>query len=166
VLINPARNQSIFRRRSPIRLWCLSQHLLRLNPLPRSQFGSRRRFPRAASQRQDNEGEGPTSSFNHAALIDDHSIRLGREFLLLRWTTSSKVAPAACRAVLRPSITECYELCSRLVQRTCSPCRTASVRGQRSPLATPHGNNPRERSYTCKCPADLSAPPRRQRHRC
>jgi hypothetical protein len=52
VLINPARNPSIFRRRFPIRLWYPSQHLLRQNPLPRSQFGSRRRFPRAASQRQ------------------------------------------------------------------------------------------------------------------
>ena len=52
MLINPARNPSIFRRRFPIRLWYPSQHLLRQNPLPRSQFGSRRRFPRAASQRQ------------------------------------------------------------------------------------------------------------------
>ena len=52
MLINPARNPSIFRRRFPIRLWYPSQHLLRQNPLPRSQFGSRRRFPKAASQRQ------------------------------------------------------------------------------------------------------------------
>src|SRR6266481_10181991 len=52
MLINPARNPSIFRRRFPIRLWYPSQHLLRQNPLPRSQFGSRRRFPNAASQRQ------------------------------------------------------------------------------------------------------------------
>ena len=52
MLINPARNPSIFRRRFPIRLWYPSQHLFRQNPLPRSQFGSRRRFPRAASQRQ------------------------------------------------------------------------------------------------------------------
>jgi len=52
VLINPARNPSIFRRQFPIRLWYPSQHLLRQNPLPGSQFGSRRRFPRAASQRQ------------------------------------------------------------------------------------------------------------------
>jgi hypothetical protein len=52
VLINPARNPSIFRRQFPIRLWYPSQHLLRQNPLPRSQFGSRRRFPSAASQRQ------------------------------------------------------------------------------------------------------------------
>jgi hypothetical protein len=33
-------------------LWYPSQHLVRQNPFPRSQFGSRRRFPRAASQRQ------------------------------------------------------------------------------------------------------------------
>ena len=52
MLINPARNPSIFRRRFPIRLWYPGQHLLRQNPLPRSQFGSRRRFPSAASQRQ------------------------------------------------------------------------------------------------------------------
>jgi ABC transporter substrate binding protein len=52
VLINPARNPSIFRRRFPIRSWYPSQHLLRQNPLPRSQFGSRRRFPSGASQRQ------------------------------------------------------------------------------------------------------------------
>src|SRR6266511_1890367 len=32
----------------PIRLWYPSQHLLRQNPLPRSQFGSPRRFPSAA----------------------------------------------------------------------------------------------------------------------
>ena len=48
MLINPARNPSIFRRRFPIRLWYPSQHLLRSNLLPRSQFVSRRRFPRAA----------------------------------------------------------------------------------------------------------------------
>ena len=48
MLINPARNPSIFRRRFPIRLWYPSQHLLRQNPPPRSQFVSRRRFPRAA----------------------------------------------------------------------------------------------------------------------
>jgi hypothetical protein len=53
VLINPARNPSIFRRRFPIRLWYPSQHLLRQNPLPRSQFGSRRRFPSAPSQPAD-----------------------------------------------------------------------------------------------------------------
>ena len=52
MLISPARNPSIFRRRFRIRLWYPSQHLLRQNPLPRSQFGSRRRFPSAASQRQ------------------------------------------------------------------------------------------------------------------
>ena len=52
MLINPVRSPSIFRRRFPIRLWYPSQHLFRQNPLPRSQFGSRRRFPRAASQRQ------------------------------------------------------------------------------------------------------------------
>ena len=46
MLINPARNPSIFRRRFPIRLWYPSQHLLRQNPPPRSQFVSRRRFPR------------------------------------------------------------------------------------------------------------------------
>src|SRR5262249_16210518 len=51
-LINPARNQSIFRMRFPIRSWYPSQHLLRQNPLPRTQFGYRRRFPRAASQPQ------------------------------------------------------------------------------------------------------------------
>jgi hypothetical protein len=51
VLINPARNPSIFRRPFPIRSWYPSQHLLRQNLLPRSQFGSRRRLPRA-SQRQ------------------------------------------------------------------------------------------------------------------
>ncbi len=45
MLINPARNPSIFRRRFPIRLWYPSQHLLRQNPLPRSQFGSRRGCP-------------------------------------------------------------------------------------------------------------------------
>jgi len=45
VLINPARNPSIFRRRFPIRLWYPNQHLLRQNPLPRSQFGSRRGCP-------------------------------------------------------------------------------------------------------------------------
>jgi hypothetical protein len=49
VLINPARNPSIFRRRFPIRLWYPSQHLLRQNPLPRSPFGSPRRFPKAAA---------------------------------------------------------------------------------------------------------------------
>jgi hypothetical protein len=62
-------------RRFPIRLWYPSQHLLlRQNPLPRSQFGSRRRFPRAASQRKTvvrlacrgQRRRGPwTSSFNH-----------------------------------------------------------------------------------------------------
>src|SRR5262249_40634006 len=52
VLINPARSPSIFRRRFPIRSWYPSQHLLRQNPLPRSQFEYRRRFPRAASQPQ------------------------------------------------------------------------------------------------------------------
>ena len=52
MLINPARNPSIFRRRFPIQSWYPSQHLLRQNPLPRSQFGYRRRFPRAASQPQ------------------------------------------------------------------------------------------------------------------
>ena len=52
MLINPVRSPSIFRRRFPIRLWYPSQHLFRQNPLRRSQFGSRRRFPRAASQRQ------------------------------------------------------------------------------------------------------------------
>jgi hypothetical protein len=36
VLINPARNPSIFRKRVPIRLWYPSRHLLRHNPLPRS----------------------------------------------------------------------------------------------------------------------------------
>src|ERR1700730_4439597 len=60
MLITPARNPSIFRRRSPIRLWYPSQHLLRLNPLPRSQFGSQGRFPRAASQRQTVVGGIPT----------------------------------------------------------------------------------------------------------
>jgi hypothetical protein len=45
VLINPARNPSIFRRRFPIRLWYPSEHLLRQSPLPSSQFESRRRFP-------------------------------------------------------------------------------------------------------------------------
>jgi hypothetical protein len=49
VIINPARNPSIFRRRFPIRLWYPSQHLLPQNPLPRSQFGSRRRFPSGPS---------------------------------------------------------------------------------------------------------------------
>jgi hypothetical protein len=58
VLINPARNQSIFRRRFPIRLWYLSQHLLRQNPPPRSQFGSRRRFPRAV-EREWADQQGP-----------------------------------------------------------------------------------------------------------
>ena len=50
MLINPVRNPSIFRRRFPIRSCYPSQHLLRQNPLPRSQFGFRRRFPRAASE--------------------------------------------------------------------------------------------------------------------
>ena len=45
MLINPARNPSIFRRRFPIRSWYPSQHLLRQNPPPRSQFGSRRGCP-------------------------------------------------------------------------------------------------------------------------
>jgi hypothetical protein len=44
VLINPARNPSTFRRRSPTRLWYPSQYPLRRNQLPRSQFGLRRRF--------------------------------------------------------------------------------------------------------------------------
>jgi hypothetical protein len=43
--INPARNPSTFRRRFPIRLWYPGQHLLRQNPLPRSQFGTRRGCP-------------------------------------------------------------------------------------------------------------------------
>jgi hypothetical protein len=51
VLINPARNPSIFRRRFPIRLWYPSQHLLRQNPLPKSPFGSPRRFAKAAAVR-------------------------------------------------------------------------------------------------------------------
>ena len=50
MLINPVRNPSIFRRRFPIRSCYPSQHLLRQNPLPRSQFRFRRRFPRAASE--------------------------------------------------------------------------------------------------------------------
>jgi hypothetical protein len=41
-----ARSPSIFRRRFQIRSWYPSQHLLRQNPLRRSQFGPRRRFPR------------------------------------------------------------------------------------------------------------------------
>jgi hypothetical protein len=45
VLINRARNPSIFRRRFPIRSWYPSQHLLRQNPPPRSQFGTRRGCP-------------------------------------------------------------------------------------------------------------------------
>ena len=49
MLINPARNPSIFRRQFPIRLWYPSQHLRRQNPLARSQFGSRRRFPDPAA---------------------------------------------------------------------------------------------------------------------
>ncbi len=50
MLINPVRNPSIFRRRFPIRSCYPSQHLLRQNPLPRSRFGIRRGFPRAASE--------------------------------------------------------------------------------------------------------------------
>jgi hypothetical protein len=45
VLINPARNPSIFRRQFPIRLWYPSQHLLRHNPLPGSQFGGETSSP-------------------------------------------------------------------------------------------------------------------------
>jgi hypothetical protein len=51
VLINRARNPSIFRRRFPIRLWNPSQHLLRQNPPPRSQFGSRRGCRRTGTAR-------------------------------------------------------------------------------------------------------------------
>jgi hypothetical protein len=58
VLINPARNPSIFRRRFPIRLWYPSQHLLRQNPPPRSQLGFRRRFPRAV-EREWADQQGP-----------------------------------------------------------------------------------------------------------
>jgi hypothetical protein len=51
VLINRARNPSIFRRRFPIRLWNPGQHLLRQNPPPRSQFGSRRGCRRTGTAR-------------------------------------------------------------------------------------------------------------------
>ena len=45
MLINLAQNPLISRRRFPIRSWYPSQHLLRQNPPPRSQFGSRRGCP-------------------------------------------------------------------------------------------------------------------------
>ena len=86
MLINPVRNPSIFRRRFPIRLWYPGQHLLRQNPLPRSQFGSRRRFPSGASQRQTvvrlacrgQRRRGPwTSSFTHGEV----ALKLMRKLL-------------------------------------------------------------------------------------
>ena len=45
MVINLGQNPSIFRKQFPIRLWYPSQHLLRRNQLPRSQFGFQRRFP-------------------------------------------------------------------------------------------------------------------------
>ena len=45
MLINLGQNPSIFRKPFPIRLWYPSQHLLRQNQLPRSQFGLQRRSP-------------------------------------------------------------------------------------------------------------------------
>jgi hypothetical protein len=52
-----SRNPSIFRRRFPIRLCYPSQHLLRQNPLPRSQFGSRNGRQLYVRRAVDSEGE-------------------------------------------------------------------------------------------------------------
>src|SRR5262249_47435497 len=49
VLINPAQNPSISRRRFPTRSCYRSPRLIRENPLPRSQFVVPRRFPRGST---------------------------------------------------------------------------------------------------------------------
>ena len=63
------RSKAVNLCRFPIQSWYPSQHLLRRNPLPRSQFGYRRRFPRAASQPQQDACAGRNGRYESVPLV-------------------------------------------------------------------------------------------------
>jgi hypothetical protein len=144
VLISPARNPSIFQRRFPIRLWYPSQHLLRQNPLPRNQFGSRRGCPKdrhstsclqqrprgSTAHRQDDVGRERdqfrrvfAKEFGIARSNDTRSARCGRRSNPIPAGPCRNAALRACSASSEP------RFMSTPMRRIRSPCCARAASG-------------------------------------